>query len=310
LFSGPFNVNFSSVETAIDVPQSLYQIIEPGLHSSNSSNNQYMVNVYALPHIQNARSIYIEPLSTSSWELMEIYAQEMEDGIVLSQISVVYPGQVFSLVLGSDRVFVRVLKDGFTAADGHASSKENKDEEGCDLQCLRLVADTEVIVRPKSRKDDADAKSKTKEDIEFPASHPIKILPSEVDFSTEMKRWKKVCDASRERTSRFIIPCPPPFTAWMNPISLSGLPGWDCASASEPDASFSPFSAHVFVRKVHVLDAGAGTNRNKNSSSPSNNHDEIALVELVSSEIVPAGGIGKNDLWLLHFFERINQLKD
>ena len=159
-------IRFQRLEDTIDMPLSFYEGVEIGTENT-------IVGVHALSSIQNASSIQIEPVSTSNWELMEVYAQELEDGIVLSQISVVYPGQIFSLALGTDTVHVRVLDDGFTA--------EKSFDQSVDM-CLRLVSDTEVVVKPKSRKIDAD------DQASFPPSSPIKILPAEADFSTDMKK--------------------------------------------------------------------------------------------------------------------------
>lgn len=235
-------------------------------NGSGSGTEGRSVKVHALSSIRNASSIQIEPILISDWELMEVYAQELEDGIILSQISVVYPGQIFSLSLGTNTVYVRVLNDGFSAI-----TKESHHQ--IVNSCLRLVSDTEVIVAPKSRETNYTNKA-------FPSSGPIKVLPCETDFSTDMKKLHRICNSSP------LIPSPPPFTAWMNPKALKDVPGWDSTSFSEVDSSFSPQSAHVLVKKT-------------DSYGNATSDKDVALVELVSSEIVATNGIGEEFRYLL-----------
>lgn len=64
--------------------------------------------------------------------MLELSAGFLESGSLLSQVSLVYPGQVLTLRLGgSDTASLRVLGD--------------------DGACRRLLADTEIIITPKPR---------------------------------------------------------------------------------------------------------------------------------------------------------------
>jgi len=220
--------------------------------------------VQALGFVHDASSVQIEPLSTCDWELMEIYAQELEAGMLLNQVSIVYPGQSFPLTLGRDIVNVCVLKDGFCSVRVVGSMHGSEDDV-----CLRLVADTEVIVTPKPR-----AKDPVDDATSYPPSTSIRIVPGEADFSTDMKRLRRLFHDNTCLTN--LIPCPPPFTAWMHPNTLSkSVPGWDDVSFSDPDTSlysFTPSSAHVLLRKSRRNGTKDGV---------------MSVVELVSSEIVP-----------------------
>jgi hypothetical protein len=89
------------------------------------------VTVSLVKNLLDAAAVEVEPLTTCDWESLEVYAQVLEDGGLLQQVSVVYPQQILTLkVADSEVVRVRV----------HADSP------------CRLMADTEVHIRPKPRK--------------------------------------------------------------------------------------------------------------------------------------------------------------
>lgn len=122
-----------------------------------------LVEIHVLNHVKNAISINIEPASTSDWELMEIYAAKLEGGTFLNQVSIVYPRSKLAFKLGMDYVRFLVHENGFDSNP-----------------CLRLVADTEIIVSPKPRQNDEERKSS------YPKSNPMRIIPGDGDFSEDM----------------------------------------------------------------------------------------------------------------------------
>ena len=144
------------------------------------------VQVQPLPWVLNAASVMLEPYTSSDWELLDIYSQDLENGILLQQISIVYPNQrlILSLNHGRDRVQVRVLSQGFTSfleqdlllLQQHEQQLQQQHDietiqsrnnnhhtphQHLPLQemlqdphvppCLRLVANTEIIIQPKPR---------------------------------------------------------------------------------------------------------------------------------------------------------------
>lgn len=248
---------FSEIEDTIDVARAIGATIIADV-----------VTVEALPSVQNAKSIQVEPGSTKEWELLEVFAQQLEAGTLLEQVSIVSPGQQISLKLGNDHVQLLVLKDRFCP----------KEEGMGDDHCLRLVADTEVIVTPRPRPStNVDA------DNSYDPSGPIRVLPSYADYTPAMKQLKKLFE-NQTCLIEDLLPCPPVFTAWMHPETLSTIQGWDSVSSSDPNCSihsFSPSSAHVEIRQCY---------RNKLlelKERPS------TVIELLSSEIIPFGCIGK-----------------
>jgi len=111
------------------------------------------VTVHPVASIEDADTLEVEPLTTSDWESLEIYAEVLEEGSLLQQVSVVYPHQVLALHVGSEMVKVQVLT-----------------ESPC-----RLLADTEVHIRPKPR----------------PSGHKksplLRVVPSWEDYSPAMQ---------------------------------------------------------------------------------------------------------------------------
>jgi hypothetical protein len=234
--------------------------------SVNSFAN--VVTLEALPAVRNASSIQIEPLTIEGWELLEVFAQQLEEGALLKQVSIVSPRQEFSLKLGNDLVGIRVLEDGF-CHDGKA--------ETCKDSCLRLVDDTEVVVTPRPR-----ASNGADKDVVYEESGPIRVLPNHADFSPAMKQLYKLFESGSCLDD--LLPCPPMFTALMHPDSLSSVQGWDSTCANDPNStldSFSPSSAHVEIQKCP---------RNMVMDS---RQSHTAVVEITSSKMIPLGCIGE-----------------
>jgi len=242
------------------------------------------VSVHAIHKIANAGSIQIEPLTVSDWELIEINSEFLEDGGLLSQVSVVYPNQILRLMLSPDFVNVRVLPSGFRSFLDECQKDNTRSNATTELQkkykngvrylnsesinkssdkgerfsssefehyngkkackhpqspvdsqfpspssvhnikdkmqhheCLRIVANTEVIVTPKPR----DTISGITDKQEPAHSLPIRIQPSLDDFSPSMKNMLGISADSS------LIPCPPFYKAYMHPETiLDYVPSW------------------------------------------------------------------------------------
>lgn len=87
--------------------------------------------------VPDARELTVEPVSTEDWELFEIYSSYFENGALLKQVSLVYPGQILSLSLGDGYDFARVRVDPQLKG------------------CHRLRKDTHFVVVPKPRPKEA-----------------------------------------------------------------------------------------------------------------------------------------------------------
>jgi len=279
-----YNGGSCSDDQVIDLPGNLH----PKLSDTT------VVDVQRLHQIQNAASIRIEPMSPSDWELLEIYSQELEAGELLNQISVVYPHQIISFKLGTDIVYVRVLEEGFLSfsdksnvnesskingahGDDYLLSKDNKTKPTVHC-CLRLLAKTEVIVTPKVR-----VLSSGKND-KCPTPGPFRLVPTEADFSIDMKNFLDIFDFE----SNVLIPCPPQFTGWVHPDTLSNIIGRD-----DQDSSLSTTVLLKRVKlKVTGLDTAKGCELEQNNDSQADNtfQDRVVAV-LLASENVPTNSV-------------------
>jgi hypothetical protein len=128
------------------------------------------MTVTPLVSLPDAVSVQVEPLSTSDWESLEVYAELLEEGGLLQQVSVVYPNQVLSLRVGLEMVRVRVTA-----------------ETPC-----RLVANTEVHICPKPRPS------------LFVESPLLRVVPSRDDFTTDMQ---ELAVQTQGYSPIFVSPC-------------------------------------------------------------------------------------------------------
>ncbi len=158
-------------EDVIELPLDLHPSLE---YEFNVTTEPIRVSVRPLSNVPIAEQVTFEPLSTSDWELIEMEASVLEDGGLLNQITIIYPGQVFPLRLGSpDESYSGGLESAawikVVAEDGFASSSVQYDSDETDsmftsdtdssqsefcgalYDCLRLMAETEVSVIPKPR---------------------------------------------------------------------------------------------------------------------------------------------------------------
>jgi Peroxisome biogenesis factor 1, N-terminal len=110
------------------------------------------VQVRSLPEIESALTLTVEPLTCDDWELLEMEAAWLEEGGFLQQASVVFPNEVLNLRLsnGTDTACVRVLPDSFDKDKDRVNVWPDVDTTRL-LPCLRLVADTQLVVVPKPR---------------------------------------------------------------------------------------------------------------------------------------------------------------
>lgn len=205
------------------------------LPTSVSATN---VDVQPLPWVCNAESVHLEPLSANDWELLEIHASELEAGSLLSQVCVVYPSQKLPIRLGryGDIAWVKVLDVGFdectfdvgsgTCSDFDSDSDSsfgglhNNRDEGLRHECLRLVADTEVVVIPNLRTDDSSQR------CVLPTCN-LCVYPTSEDYSREMKALfdtsSDLNGGDEPKPVGAIPECPPWFTGAIHSSTFDDL---------------------------------------------------------------------------------------
>eukprot|EP00980_Cylindrotheca_fusiformis_P029544 scaffold23505_cov119-Cylindrotheca_fusiformis.AAC.3 len=133
-----WNGGFANAAGSIEIPNTLLAGI-PNLTTN--------VVIRVLSRISRCKQAHFEPKNAEDWELLESYADSLEAGLLLKQISVVYSQQRLSLRIQNDRIEVLVKKivlerDG--SGDPHQVA-------GNDSSCALLVQDTEIIISPKQR---------------------------------------------------------------------------------------------------------------------------------------------------------------
>lgn len=174
-------------EDVIELPLDLHPSLA---FEFNIATEPIRVSARPLPDVPIAEQVTFEPLSTSDWELIEMEASVLEDGGLLNQITIIYPGQVFPLRLVSPgescsgdletAAWIKVVADeGFASklvqydsddtdsmftSDSDSSESESS---GVLNNCLRLMAETEVSVIPKPRlknEDETESRSSAEKD--------------------------------------------------------------------------------------------------------------------------------------------------
>ena len=156
----------------------------------------------------DAVSIEMDPLTTDDWELLELHSEFLEHSGFLAQVSIVYPHQILTLAVGGrDTVKVRVMPSAFIH----------------DVDCLRLVANTEVTIIPKQRPTPV---------LEHPPSRPLRVVPTWDDLSSQMKALAIQEDIH--------VPTVPPCTLMAHPETLrTCLPGYqDIAATSRTPLAY------------------------------------------------------------------------
>jgi hypothetical protein len=110
------------------------------------------VNVSALSEVKNATDLNVEPLTVDDWVLLEANADWLEQGGLLQQASLVYPDQILTLCAGGrDVVRVRVASSNFDSKQSFWPGDDDETGVSPASKCLRLVAETQVIVAPKTK---------------------------------------------------------------------------------------------------------------------------------------------------------------
>jgi Peroxisome biogenesis factor 1, N-terminal len=132
---------------------------------------QKTVYVRALPHIASVSELFVEPVTSDDWDMLQMDAISLEQGRFLQQISVVFMDQRLDLWLTSGaNVSVIVLPKNFEIVGDTAWPK---DKVECfapqDCLCLRVLADTRIIVKPKLR------------NVEL-KDYPLRVVPTRQDF--------------------------------------------------------------------------------------------------------------------------------
>jgi Peroxisome biogenesis factor 1, N-terminal len=176
------------------------------------------VSVQVISQVTDAKDILIEPVSVEDWELLEVYAEWLEGGGLLQQVCVVFPDQTVPLYLSqNDVAHVRILPSNFHRSSSFDDLKSIWPTEEIqvvgnanNLPCLRLVANTQVVVIPKPR---------IKVNSNNCSPH-LRLLPSQDDYKGDVDMIYRI---ARQLNLKVKAPLVLPHTAVVHPNTLSKM---------------------------------------------------------------------------------------
>lgn len=261
-------------EQIIEMPFDLH----PSLRSTfNSTSELIMAHVRPLFNVPCAQRVTFEPLTVSDWEMIEMEATVLEDGGLLNQVTIVSVGQIlplrFSGRLGTleSAAWIKVVSISTDTSSSRDTNKKVSDE--CDAlytsdsefdsssdssidceddipgvtvimachPCVRLMAETEVIIIPKPR----ERKKELLEDKEHSTNVNPVFCPSS-PLRVQMNSSDIVHTSSTDE-ERLSLPNPSIGFVSVHPSTLLQLPGYKQCMA-QCDVDLSPMV--VTIRRV------------------------------------------------------------
>jgi Peroxisome biogenesis factor 1, N-terminal len=128
------------------------------------------VTVQPLPFIKSISELFVAPITEEDWEKVHFDAAALENGRFLQQISVVYSGQIFDLVLSNGlTASLEVLPQNFTR-EKRALWPKDTAANGRHHLCYRLLSETQIIITPKVQHRSC------------PLEHPLHLYPTKEDY--------------------------------------------------------------------------------------------------------------------------------
>jgi Peroxisome biogenesis factor 1, N-terminal len=245
----------------IDIPASFVEH-NASLHAYKTCKRS-TVYVKALPHIATASELFVEPVTTEDWEMLQLDAVSLEEGRFLQQISVVFKDQKLDLWLTSGaKVSVTVLPRNFEESRDTVWPKDKM--ERYSYLCLRVLANSRIVIEPKPRK-------------VAPNEYPLRIVPTLQDFSLTDPSTLKLAQLLKVNlvsvTERAIM---------VHPKTLRRLRGCDTM-----DAKPSEFIAFVQASVTAPI-----------ADDDDDNVRKPFAVSVAVSVDVPEDCVGKNDFFL------------
>ncbi|KAL3827523.1 hypothetical protein ACHAXA_002020 [Cyclostephanos tholiformis] len=320
---GPIN-NSGIIELPLDLHPSLHAVF-------NTTSEPVLASVRALSDVPVAERVTFEPLTVSDWEMIEMESTILEDGGLLNQITVVSPDQVLPLRFGGrlgtleSAAWIKVVDEGFVTSsnrnlDTHISDEcdaslptDSECDSSTDLsadwddddptrtasthwhQCVRLMAETEVVIipKPRSRKvepieDKQPICSSFSEPI-FRPSSALRVQPISSD----------IFHAASSEDESFSLPNPSLGFVAVHPTTLIQLPGYQhCMVQCSPnykinrtDADLPPMV--VTIRRLRGPHAKYSQHYEAKRDRTASN---VVVAIVYASDCTPCGHIGMNSL--------------
>ena len=247
----------------IELPNSIFTSLL-GIDDDDEDVDTLLVSVTALSSVPNATRLSVEPVSMEDWELLQWDATWLEGGGLLQQISLVYPNQVVPLQLsnGIDVARVRVLPGRSNFERTTAVWPGEDDSERC--CCLRLLAETEIVVTPKPRKCLADD------------AVSLRSIPCRQDYTNNSAMLELADLLDKPLVSVA------PNTVVLNPVTLARLQG------SSPSTVSTGSDGAGIIAEVRLDSISSSTDGSVSA------HPQTAIVGVASSTAIPEDCIGKD----------------
>jgi Peroxisome biogenesis factor 1, N-terminal len=110
--------------------------------------NSDKVLVQPIDNVATAEDLFVEPCTADDWEVVELHAAWLEQGGLLQQVSLVYSGQILHIQLPQTATAARLM---VLARNFDPKQEPSSIWPRHRLRCLRLAADTQLVVTPKPR---------------------------------------------------------------------------------------------------------------------------------------------------------------
>jgi Peroxisome biogenesis factor 1, N-terminal len=213
------------------------------------------VHVSALSHVADIESLYVEPLTSTDWMLIEQKATWLENGGLLEQVSLVYKHQVIDLYLGSlGTAQLQVVPSNFEKSSESPWPVASDGVQNEMSACYRLVADTQIVVAPKPVK-----RNET-------VSISLQVVPSRDEYNEATVLLAKEMDVTLVR----VKPC----SAMVHPSIVREFSTWS-------------IDDHVRYASLLVSDSQHG------DASSGNAATTRRIVQVFTSDSVAEGAVGK-----------------
>eukprot|EP00934_Nitzschia_sp_Nitz4_P009035 Nitzschia sp. Nitz4//scaffold129_size63868//3768//7463//NITZ4_006193-RA/size63868-augustus-gene-0.50-mRNA-1//1//CDS//3329534887//9025//frame0 len=215
---GSFNGGLleTSCTNTIQIPRAL---LAQNTELPSSAWKDIHIQIRALPHVAPAVQVFVDPVDTTDWELLEVHAGEFEGGSLLRQVSVVSLQQTVRLRMQNDVVHF-VVQDIRTSRNDSLWPVQGDTEEHSKVALL--LNDSELVINPKPRivsktgewsealrliPCSEDLSEGGKQMVSFLGSNPIDVLPgcllvSEDVWDSNFGSWARMCiDGAEDRNT-------------------------------------------------------------------------------------------------------------
>jgi len=244
----------------------------------------FNIHVQALSTISNAQRVEFVPVNVQDWELLEMHSEELENELLLKQVSIVYHDQILPVSIPHDPESTSSL---FMTASVKVIIHSLFDES--ESPCARLVQSTEVCIKP--------IKRGTNSGFSYGKSSPLRLLPTLDDIPTTAldlcREGLEVLGCFYEKTfscNEPIFhyhqpPSVPEFSVIVHPETLKErVPGYNDLLKSEADNFLDVF---VYKDNFDSVSKDTSSSREIQSNAKEITEQNVVVARLQCSTSIP-----------------------